>query len=232
MASILYSGLVTDVSGRLGGSVANVNSYGTNLGKLNLPPYTASNATSPVRSRFGYISQAWRDLTQMERDNWDAIATGGISGFELFVGRSVVTVTNAGVLATPSVAPTTFPVWVTGAAPQAGEVRLFEVAYASSLPSPAPPQVLVSLSPNYSNPDVGYELWASNPLASQGQAEAAQVFRVGSVINDWFDHDFGFDYLNVRGNFSTGQWFKSELRTFSVSKGTFGPVISYISIAF
>src|SRR6056297_1294291 len=67
-----FGALVTDGRGKIGGQVASKNRYGSYLRTKVTPsnPQTASQLN--VRSVLAALSSGWRDLTQAQRDGWNA----------------------------------------------------------------------------------------------------------------------------------------------------------------
>lgn len=93
---IKYSALVSDMSGKLNGSVATKNRYGSYLRNKVTPVNRKTTYQLAVRAIFTLATQAWRSLTASERSQWNAGATNfsrtnifgdirNLSGFNLFV---------------------------------------------------------------------------------------------------------------------------------------------------
>lgn len=69
---IKFSGVgITDGRGKFGGSVASRNTAGAYIRNKVTPVNPDTPAQSAVRATFADISQAWRDLTQTQRDQWN-----------------------------------------------------------------------------------------------------------------------------------------------------------------
>lgn len=90
-----FGAIVTDGRGKIGGHVASKNRAGAYLRTKASPVNPSTTAQASVRNVLGSISQAWRGLTQAQRDSWNAgvasFATTDIfgdlrnpSGFNLF----------------------------------------------------------------------------------------------------------------------------------------------------
>jgi len=69
---VKWSGIaITDGRNKVGGSVASRNTFGAYVRNKVTPVNPQTPAQSTVRARFADISQAWRDLTPAERDEWN-----------------------------------------------------------------------------------------------------------------------------------------------------------------
>ena len=95
MARIIYSGLVTEIAGSIGGTTFQRNAYGFTI--KNKPNMV--NAKKPLqntrKTSFASTSQKWRGLTQTQRDLWIALSlsqpvpsrlnpNSNLNGFNLF----------------------------------------------------------------------------------------------------------------------------------------------------
>lgn len=72
MAQILTTGIVADIRGKLKGTVFSRNRAGNYIRSKTTPLNPQSAAQQAVRGQFGSISQAWRNLTQSQRNSWNA----------------------------------------------------------------------------------------------------------------------------------------------------------------
>lgn len=72
MAKAKFGMVVTDMRGKLGGQVFTKNRGGAVVRTKVTPSNGQSPAQSTVRNRFTSLSQAWRGLTQAQRDAWNA----------------------------------------------------------------------------------------------------------------------------------------------------------------
>lgn len=70
MAKIKFGSLLTDMKGKLGGTVYSRNRYGAYSRNLVIPINPQTNSQSGVRSRMAGNSQAWRGLTPGQRQAW------------------------------------------------------------------------------------------------------------------------------------------------------------------
>lgn len=70
MAKIKYSALVSDMRNKLNGSVMSKNRYGSYVRNKVTPVNPQSTAQQTVRQRLGSNSQAWRGLTEEQRQSW------------------------------------------------------------------------------------------------------------------------------------------------------------------
>lgn len=70
MASIKFSALVSEMRGKLNGSVFSKNRSGNYLRNKVTPVNPQTSAQQAVRSLLASVSQSWRGLTQAQRDAW------------------------------------------------------------------------------------------------------------------------------------------------------------------
>jgi hypothetical protein len=70
MASIKFSALVSEMRGKLNGSVFSKNRSGNYLRNKVTPVNPQSTDQQAVRSLLSSVSQSWRQLTQAQRDAW------------------------------------------------------------------------------------------------------------------------------------------------------------------
>jgi len=75
MALIKFGALITDFSGKIGGTIFSKNRGGSYAKNRVVPNNPATPSQSLVRGRFGSLSSQWRTLTQAQRDSFTA-ATG------------------------------------------------------------------------------------------------------------------------------------------------------------
>ncbi len=69
---VKFSGVgITDGRNKFGGSVASRNTFGAYIRNKVTPVNPQTPSQSAVRAVFADISQAWRDLSQAERDQWN-----------------------------------------------------------------------------------------------------------------------------------------------------------------
>ena len=96
MAKIKLSAIVSEMRGKLNGSVFSRNRGGAYLRTKVTPLNPQTLAQTLVRSSFTAVSQSWKSLTQGERDAWDSAVNNFIgtdifgdqktpSGFNLFM---------------------------------------------------------------------------------------------------------------------------------------------------
>ena len=70
---VKWSGIaVTDGRNKIGGSVASRNTFGAYFRNKVTPVNPQTESQSAVRAVFADISQAWRDLSEAQRDEWNA----------------------------------------------------------------------------------------------------------------------------------------------------------------
>jgi hypothetical protein len=70
MAKIVYSALVTDIRGRIGGNVFARNANGAYVRQFSAPINTNTTAQQLQRATFGGISRGWRELTPGQRESF------------------------------------------------------------------------------------------------------------------------------------------------------------------
>ena len=70
MAKILFTAIVADMRNKLNGSVFSKNRYGAYVRTKVTPVNPQSPAQQLVRNRLSTNSQAWRNLTEAERQSW------------------------------------------------------------------------------------------------------------------------------------------------------------------
>lgn len=78
-----WGALVVDGRGKIGGQVASKNRSGAYLRTKVTPVNPQTAAQNLVRNRLGTLSQAWRGLTQAQRDAWNA-AVSSFSSTNIF----------------------------------------------------------------------------------------------------------------------------------------------------
>lgn len=141
-----FGAIVVAGSGKVGGHVASRNRAGAYFRTKVTPvnPQTASQLT--VRSRLGSRSQAWRGLTQAQRDAWNA-AVGDFartdvfgdlknpSGFNLYnrINNNLVTVGAAAILV-PPIPGTVLTVVITSIIPNGG-TQLIPMVLSGAVPA-------------------------------------------------------------------------------------------------
>lgn len=93
MAKILYSALVSDMRNKLNGSVMSKNRYGSYVRNKVTPTNPATTAQVQARNRLATFSQAWRGITQSQRNGW----INGASAFPIIdiFGQSKILAGNA-----------------------------------------------------------------------------------------------------------------------------------------
>lgn len=74
MAKILMTAVVADIRNKLAGSVFSKNRYGSYVRTKVTPVNPQTTSQQNARNRFSTNAQAWRGLTQAQRDSWIAAA--------------------------------------------------------------------------------------------------------------------------------------------------------------
>lgn len=74
MAKILMTAIVADIRNKLAGSVFSKNRYGSYVRTKVTPVNPQTTSQQNARNRFSTNAQAWRGLTQAERDSWISAA--------------------------------------------------------------------------------------------------------------------------------------------------------------
>jgi hypothetical protein len=103
MANIKYGHLISEARGKLNGSVFSRNTYGAYMRQKVSPIQPRTARQQQVRQSLAAIASSWRDLTQTQRDGWNALAQQvtrinvfgdnvPLSGFNLYgrLNRNVV----------------------------------------------------------------------------------------------------------------------------------------------
>lgn len=104
MGKILYSGLVSQIKGSIGGSTFQSNKYGFTVRNKPQPTRNRNGRTSYIRISMQTVAQHWRSLSDGERDSWEAVAPnwpaydafGGpiyLTGYSVFCRASFALVT-------------------------------------------------------------------------------------------------------------------------------------------
>lgn len=99
MATIQYSGLVTQIKGSIGGSTFQSNRNGFSIRNKPIPRNPQSATQQQVRGLIGYLSQYWRTLSDSERDSWNAVVNSWpavdaygnpvvLSGYSIFLSAN------------------------------------------------------------------------------------------------------------------------------------------------
>lgn len=93
MAKILYSALVSDMRNKLNGSVMSKNRYGNYVRNKVTPTNPQTTSQVAARNRLATWSQAWRGITQSQRNGW----ISGASSFPIIdiFGQSKILAGNA-----------------------------------------------------------------------------------------------------------------------------------------
>jgi hypothetical protein len=75
MASIKYSGFISDVRGSVNGSTFSKNHYGSYMKNKVSPIIPITPFVSKARANLSFFASSWRTLTQSQRDSWKAFAS-------------------------------------------------------------------------------------------------------------------------------------------------------------
>lgn len=101
MAVVQYSAIVTQLRGKLGGSVFNKSKNAFTLQKKQQQPKGARGFQSEVRNYFSKFQRTWKALTEVQRTNWQTCANNNptrdrfgnlttLSGYNQFVKASML----------------------------------------------------------------------------------------------------------------------------------------------
>ena len=74
MAKVLWSGLVTDARGKLGGTVLSKNKSGNTLSNMRAPIQPRTENQMNQRAIFAEMASDWRDLSAIDKTGWDTYA--------------------------------------------------------------------------------------------------------------------------------------------------------------
>lgn len=116
MARILFSGLITSISGKINGSVIQVNHNETAQLRTKVVPRNPQTLTQQVvRGSFGTNSALWRSLTSTQQQDWRDAVTTGATGNALFTASNV----NASLIESTPITD-----WTPGPNPDAMEIAI------------------------------------------------------------------------------------------------------------
>jgi hypothetical protein len=93
MAKVKYSALLEEMRGKLNGSVASKNRYGFYWRNKTVPVNPQTNFQSLQRGNLTGLSQAWKALTQLQREDWQQFSNN--HPFNNIFGDSVTLSGNA-----------------------------------------------------------------------------------------------------------------------------------------
>lgn len=114
MAKVKYGEMISDMRGKINGTVHSKNTYGQYMRNKVTPVNPSTTSQAQVRSQFGENSQAWRGLTDSERGAWEGASNNFLqtnifgdsfkyTGFNLFmrVNRWLQTISEPTVTTPP-----------------------------------------------------------------------------------------------------------------------------------
>lgn len=160
MAKVKYGEMIADLRGKIGGSVHSRNRSGAYMRIKVSPVNPQSTYQSSVRALFTALSQAWRTLTQAQRDSWNSAVSNFTSsnvfgdittptGKNLYLGLNRTLQLGAiATISTPPVPSGTFTFSGVSGSASAGGATL-AVAWTSGA-VPAGMQVIVEATPQLS----------------------------------------------------------------------------------
>lgn len=118
MARVTYGALVTEINGKIGGTVFQRNAYGfTAKNKPNMVVPNSVDQMTMQRSAF-QCTQAWQGLADWQRADWETYAatypqyakhnpSSQLSGYNVFLLRNMIAYyTGRGLIVSPSIVPT------------------------------------------------------------------------------------------------------------------------------
>lgn len=158
MAKILMTAIVADIRNKLNGSVFSKNRYGGYVRTKVTPVNPQTLFQQNIRSILSVLSQAWRGLTESQREAWIAAAanfpftdiygnTKILSGSALFV-KFNTNLTNAGQAPiTDPPSPVTLPIALADTLTAAAGIPALSLTFTTS-PVPANFQLQVYATPN------------------------------------------------------------------------------------
>lgn len=193
MAVVKYSGLVTDMKGKIGGSVMAGGSGGATMRQNKYGNSKQSANFQRQKARVSSVSQAWRQLTDTQRNAWNAVTTEFPttnkwgeprfpSGYELFQRLNITRLAvNEQLLIAPP-APPSFP-------------ALLSTSWTT------PNEYLFSPQRAY------YFSFESNIAAYNGLVSGSLTF--DSKVTDYFTMSIGLDLSKLMvSNLIVGQQYK------------------------
>lgn len=89
MARVKLTGVVTELSGSINGTTFQGGQWGLQAGTKRFPVNRQNTRMRNYRVQFAYVAKEWRNLTDTQRDAWDAIAPMGQSGYYTFLQTNV-----------------------------------------------------------------------------------------------------------------------------------------------
>lgn len=221
-----FGAIIVAGSGKVGGHVASRNRAGAYIRTKVTPVNPQSSAQLTVRNRLGGRSQAWRGLTQAQRDAWNA-AVGDFartdifgdlknpSGFNLYqrLNNNLLAV-GASVITAPPIPGAVSVVTVTSISP-AGGTQLIPMVLSGAVPAGTAVKVFATSpqSPGKSFVKSEYRLITTLPAAT-----ATPVA-------------LGTSYTAKFGSFATGQKLFFKIVFVSTTTGLETPPIQIASIA-
>jgi len=213
---------VSAVSGKIGNSVASNGAGGQYLRARVIPSNPQSTAQNLKRSSITSLSQAWRDLTQTQRDSWinavDSFKSKGVLGADIIPsGINAYIKLNANLaevgVAANATAPTPVAVEaVTSLTPTAAETgQTFSVAFG---PSPVPADTAFILS--------------ASAQVSPGALFAKGTYRQVSLLDaaDTTPEDFAAAYIARFGALVAGKRINVQLVPVSKTTGQKGQAVT------
>lgn len=88
MARILLSAIVTEIRGKIGGTVFQSGQGGFQAKRLAIPRDPRISVQISRRIDFTGVSQSWQQLTPTERTQWSGAADPGLSGYTTYMRRN------------------------------------------------------------------------------------------------------------------------------------------------
>lgn len=157
------SNILSDARGKLNGMVFTRGRYGAVIRNKVSPVQPGTGAQQLVKQNFGALSASWRDLTQGERNGWNAAVENWPrnnifgqqylqSGLNLYVGlnQNLLTAEQATIVEAPT--PAEMPIIETGAliASAGGGTITLNITFNSTAAVPAGYRLVVASTPNIS----------------------------------------------------------------------------------
>lgn len=159
MAKLLFTAIVADMRNKLNGTVFSKNRYGAYARTKVTPVNPQTAAQAAVRNRLSSQSQAWRGLTQSQRNAWQAAASNFpftdifgnskvLSGQALFVKLNANIVNAGGLVLTDPPAPVGIPELILTSVTPASGAGTMDLVFNG--PTPASMILIVQATPQVS----------------------------------------------------------------------------------
>lgn len=222
MAKVKFSALVSDMSGKLNGSVFSRNRGGSYLRNKVTPINPQTSFQAKVRNIFGSISSGWKSLTEAQRKAWTSVVeqwkkTNIFGDLKTPSGNSLFVRLNANIIKAGGtmIDNPPMPAGVSGA----DEVSFDELSVANGI------SIDVEVPSITSNDKILVEM---TPGMSPGISNAKNQFRIVEVLdyNQSFPYDIKTSYEERFGELAIGQKVFIRVSVVNILTGEESPQLS------